>query len=164
MSSSTTTPAPSQALLKRNPSLTPKQFSTHWYEKHAQLIVPFFLHCGVEYYAQIHAALHISPSPSSSSPPLSTEELSAWDGAAEAHLSEGLVAVLGGSGEGQEWVMDYYREVVLVDELRFLVSNAGAHMRVLGAGSVGGETRVVIEGGKSVIEVGGGGVGGLEGV
>ena len=64
------------------------------------------------------------------------------------------MAVLGGSGEGQEWVMDYYREVVLVDELRFLVSNAGAHMRVLGAGSVGGETRVVIEGGKSVIEVG----------
>ncbi|TVY51992.1 hypothetical protein LCER1_G006012, partial [Lachnellula cervina] len=121
MSSSTTTQGPAQALLKRNPALTPQQFSTHWYEQHAQLIVPFFLHCGVEYYAQIHGPLHISPS-SSPSTSISATELSAWDGAAEAHLSDGLAAVLGGQVEkGQEWVLDYYREVVLVDELRFLV-------------------------------------------
>ncbi|TVY15120.1 hypothetical protein LARI1_G006181, partial [Lachnellula arida] len=126
-------PSTSQALLKRNPALTPQQFSTHWYDTHAQLIVPFFLHCGVEYYAQIHGPLHISPSSTNSNPSsLSTEELtlSDWDGAAEAHLSAGLAAVLGGKvEEGQEWVVDYYREVVLVDELRFLVGSAGAHMR-----------------------------------
>jgi len=40
-----------------------------------------------------------------------------------------------------------------VDELRFLVSNAGEHLKGVEPGGVVGEKRVIIEGGKSVVEV-----------
>jgi hypothetical protein len=41
-----------QGLLKRNPSLTAEEFSTHWFTKHALLIVPFFLDLGATHYEQ----------------------------------------------------------------------------------------------------------------
>lgn len=40
------------ALLQRNPAMTREQFSDHWFTKHAPLVVPLFLHSGVQYYEQ----------------------------------------------------------------------------------------------------------------
>ncbi|ESZ91124.1 hypothetical protein SBOR_8488 [Sclerotinia borealis F-4128] len=53
-SSTTQSPRPILALLKRNPSLTKEEFSKHWFERHAQLVVPYFLEGGgVEEYVQV---------------------------------------------------------------------------------------------------------------
>lgn len=49
--------------------------------------------------------------------------------------------------------MDYYRDVVLADERRFLVSEARMHMKVVEPGQVRGERKVVIQDGKCVIDV-----------
>ncbi|TVY71510.1 hypothetical protein LSUE1_G005785 [Lachnellula suecica] len=95
---------------------------------------------------------HRSSSLSSSTKSLAGE-ISSWDGAAETHVSPALAAALTNSAEGPKWVMDYYREVVLVDERRFLVSNATEHLKMVEVGSVVGEKRVVIEDGKCKIEV-----------
>jgi hypothetical protein len=52
-----------------------------------------------------------------------------------------------------QWKKDYYNEVILPDERRFLVSDALLHFKILPAGSVDGEKRVVIQGGKAMIDV-----------
>lgn len=52
-----------QGLLKRNPALTPAEFSHHWYHVHAPLVIPFFLHSGTQHYEQ--ARPHLPPSPHS---------------------------------------------------------------------------------------------------
>ena len=41
-----------QALLKRHPDTTRDQFSENWL-RHATIVVPYFLHSGVPYYAQV---------------------------------------------------------------------------------------------------------------
>jgi hypothetical protein len=86
-------------------------------------------------------------------PSLTAEELESWDGAAETEVSEALLEALTNAGTPPKWVMEYYREVILVDERRFLVSNAGEHLKGVEPGTVRGEKRVVIEGGVSVVEV-----------
>jgi hypothetical protein len=48
---------------------------------------------------------------------------------------------------------DYYREVILQDELRFLVSEAGTHYLRVEPGTIEGEKRVIIKNGKSEVEV-----------
>lgn len=53
-----------------------------------------------------------------------------------------------------KWKQDYYREVILVDEKRFLVSAALEHIFRVGPGTVEGERRVVIREGKALVEVG----------
>ncbi len=68
-----------------------------------------------------------------------------WDGAAELRQ--------GSSTEEPQWKIDYYQEVILADERRFLVSEALEHVLIVGAGAVEGERKVVIRDGKSVIEV-----------
>jgi hypothetical protein len=132
-----------QGLLKRNPSLTPEQFSESWYGRHAQLVVPFFLHFGVTYYAQIHAPL------STSSPDL---DLSSFSGAAEMP-SEDVLKIIAPDPPMPKWVQDYYEEVILVDEKRLLESLATEHIVQVDEGIVMGERKVVIQDGKSVIEV-----------
>ncbi|KAF8849280.1 hypothetical protein BDZ45DRAFT_752928 [Acephala macrosclerotiorum] len=47
-------------LMKRNHNLTLDEFSESWYKDRGTLIVPYFLHSGVTYYAQIHAPLSTS--------------------------------------------------------------------------------------------------------
>lgn len=42
-----------QGLMKRNPNLTLEQFSESWYEEHSAILVPYLLHSGVTYYAQV---------------------------------------------------------------------------------------------------------------
>lgn len=46
-------PAGSQALITRYPSMTQKEFSDHWYNKHAPIVLPYFLSFGFQYYAQV---------------------------------------------------------------------------------------------------------------
>jgi hypothetical protein len=103
---------------------------------------------GVKYYAQIHGALSIT------SPSLSPEiTISEWDGAAETQLSAMLLDAATDPGKVPAWIMEYYKEVVSVDERRVLVSAAGEHLLRVEAGTVEGERRVVIENGKSLVEI-----------
>jgi len=53
-----------------------------------------------------------------------------------------------------KWKEDYYKEVILPDERRFLVSEALEHIYRVGPGSVKGERKVVIGEGKCLIDVG----------
>jgi hypothetical protein len=132
-----------QGLLKRNPSLSPKEFSDSWYGRHAQLVVPFFLHSGVTYYAQIHAPL---------STKLSDLDLSAFSGAAEMP-SEDVLKIFAPDLPMPKWKKEYYEEVILVDEKRLLESLATEHIVQVEEGAVSGEKRVIIQAGKSVIQV-----------
>jgi len=52
-----------------------------------------------------------------------------------------------------KWKQAYYQEVILPDERRFLVSEALEHIARVPPGTVKGETKVVIQDGKSLIEV-----------
>jgi hypothetical protein len=52
-----------------------------------------------------------------------------------------------------KWKFDYYQEVVLADERRFLCSEAMEHILRVPPKSVQGERKVVIENGKCLIEV-----------
>ncbi len=103
-----------QGLLKRNPSITPEQFSESWYDCHAQLVVPFFLHFVITYYAQIHTPL------STFSPDL---DISSFSGAAEMP-SEDVLKILTPDPPMPKWVQDYYEEVISVDEKKLLESLA----------------------------------------
>jgi hypothetical protein len=64
-----------------------------------------------------------------------------------------LVDAIADPGKVPKYVMDYYAEVVLVDEKRFLVSVATEHMKRVEPGTVRGERRVVIQDGKSLVEI-----------
>jgi hypothetical protein len=130
-----------QALIKRHPSMTKEQFSTHWYKNHAPKVIPYFLSAGVDYYAQIH-----NPVLTRGASVTEDLNLSDWDGAAELKFAEGKPEV---SGAG----MKYFQEVVLVDERRFLVSEALEHVRMVDPGTVTGDRKVIIEGGKLVCEL-----------
>ncbi|KAH8797935.1 hypothetical protein F5884DRAFT_814120 [Xylogone sp. PMI_703] len=129
------------ALIRRKPDMTPQQFSHHWFTQHAPLVVPMFLYSGVMHYEQFHSPL------TTTEPGL---ELAEWDGAA------GIVRADTADTEKMEtpaWVSAYYQEVVLVDEKRFLVSEARLHFKRVGPGQVRGERRVVIKDGKCMILV-----------
>jgi hypothetical protein len=52
-----------------------------------------------------------------------------------------------------QWKQDYYEEVILKDEKRLLISLATEHILQVDEGTVSGEKRVVIQDGKSVIEI-----------
>lgn len=52
-----------------------------------------------------------------------------------------------------QWKRDYYREVILADERRFLVSEALEHIKRVGPETVSGDEKVVIRDGKSVVDV-----------
>jgi hypothetical protein len=51
------------------------------------------------------------------------------------------------------WKEAYYKEVILADERRFLVSEALEHIKRVPPQSVKGERKVVIDEGKCLIEV-----------
>lgn len=133
-----------QGLLRRNPSLTPEEFSTHWFTKHAPLIVPFFLDLGVAHYEQMHGPL------TTTSPSLSAL-ISTYDGAAGMPLPSDLAAFP--PPTLAKWKLDYYRQVILVDERRFLVSEAMEHIHRVPPLTVAGTRKVVIHDGKCLIDV-----------
>lgn len=151
-----------QGLLRRNPSLTPEEFSIHWFTKHAPLVVPFFLDLGVQHYEQVRILSFHPTSPfthltkqmhgplNTTSPTLTTL-VSTYDGAAgmpsQSDLDNFPPASLA------EWKLAYYREVILVDERRFLVSEAMQHIHRVPPSTVNGERKVVIHDGKVVIDV-----------
>ena len=86
--------------------------------------------------------------------PLSTDDptldTTAWDGAAGMPPQK----VLDAPSQLPKWKQDYYREVILPDERRFLVSEALDHIFRVAPGTVRGRRRVVIEEGKPLVEVG----------
>ncbi|RDL35830.1 uncharacterized protein BP5553_06442 [Venustampulla echinocandica] len=137
---------PAQALLKRNPALTKEQFSEYWYNNHALCVVPMFLHCGVQSYAQVHGPLHTND------PELSTT-LSEWDGAAETELTPLLLAALTDPSSVPKWIVEYHHHVMLQDERQFLTSEAMQHLKQVGEGTVTGVRKVIIENGKCVVEI-----------
>lgn len=130
-----------QALLKRNTSTTKDQFSAHWFEKHAAIVLPYFHANGVDYYAQIHNPILRTNN--------SSEELdiSDWDGAAELRFKDVRP-------EGPEGGNKYFQEMILADERRFLVSEALEHYKMVDGGTVTGDRKVIIEDGKVVYELG----------
>ncbi|KAK0103124.1 hypothetical protein ONS95_000701 [Cadophora gregata] len=135
-----------QGLLIRNPSLTREEFSHHWYHKHAPLVIPMFLHLGVQHYQQIHPPFTLAVSPSSTSNtliPLS------FDGVAGLPPQSTLDA----PSNLPKWVQAYYDEVIKTDERRFLVSEALEHIIRVPPKTVEGEVRVVIKEGKALIDV-----------
>jgi hypothetical protein len=79
-----------------------------------------------------------------------TLDMSSWDGAAGTVRPQVSVA----PQPTPKWVEDYYNEVVLQDERRFLVSEARLHIKLVEPGTVRGERRVVIQEGKCVIAIG----------
>lgn len=52
-----------------------------------------------------------------------------------------------------KWKDDYYKEIILSDERRFLVSEALEHILRVDPGTVTGEKKVIIENGKCLVEV-----------
>jgi hypothetical protein len=52
-----------------------------------------------------------------------------------------------------KWKKDYYTDVILRDERRFLISEALDHIYRVDPGTVKGERKLIIEDGKCLIEV-----------
>ena len=52
-----------------------------------------------------------------------------------------------------KWKQAYYDEIIKVDERRFLISEALDHIYRVDPGTVKGDRKVVIEEGKSLVEV-----------
>jgi hypothetical protein len=128
-----------QALLKRNLQISNEQFSSHWFEKHATIVIPYFLANGVDYYAQIHNPVltqGISPD---------GLNITEWDGAAELRFKEVRPE---GSKAGQK----YFQDIILRDERRFLISEALEHVKMVDGGTVTGDIKVIIEDGKVVYD------------
>ncbi|RDW58388.1 hypothetical protein BP5796_12318 [Coleophoma crateriformis] len=135
-----------QGLLKRNPQMTRQQFSDHWYTKHAALVVPLFLDSGISNYSQLHNPVAVNPA----------LDVSEYDGVASVPSDEALAEMARPKKDGEgdaPWRDQYYREVVLPDERRFLESEALNHIKIVDGGSVVGDTKVVIEDGKVLIDV-----------
>lgn len=146
-------PSPDQALLKRHPSLSPSAFKEYYIHHHGPLALPYFLDCGVTYYAQIHNIRWASPEAEQAHPHI---RLSDWDAAAEC-----VFGAMGPPRAGNDSpVAERYDErFVLPDERRFLVSEAKEHLRVVEAGSFVGERVEFVVGGEVVV-----GEGEMEGV
>ncbi|KAG0649207.1 hypothetical protein D0Z07_4536 [Hyphodiscus hymeniophilus] len=118
----------SQFLLKRKPTLTQEEFSTHWFEKHGAIVAPYFLSSGFEYYAQIHGPLTTADAGLQ-------EEFDGreWAGAAESIKSKPSPA---SPPAEPAWKKAYYDEIILADELRFLASSALSHFKMTDPGVV----------------------------
>ncbi|KAH8646982.1 hypothetical protein BGZ60DRAFT_391607 [Tricladium varicosporioides] len=150
-----------QGLLKRSPTLTIEEFSKHWLEKHAPKVVPFFLYCKVESYVQVRRPVSRNVQtrlmlPKVHAPITSRDpsvDISGYSGAAEVTLSPELLAMLSGTSEAPAWVVKYYKEVVLADEVRFLESLAMEHVLQVPGGTVEGDRKTIIQDGKAVIDI-----------
>ncbi|TVY53830.1 hypothetical protein LSUE1_G009495 [Lachnellula suecica] len=133
-----------QSLLKRSPNMTLEEFKEQWLRGHAPKAVPLFLHFGVEYYVQIHAPL------TTTTPDL---DLTPYSVAGEATAPSALVTAMTTGAGTPQWVLDYYREVVLVDERRCLLTDSMKHMLPVPPGTVNGVKEVIIREGICEIEV-----------
>lgn len=50
-----------QGLLRKNPAMTEQEFQDHYFNKHSQLVIPFFLHSGIKYYEQVRPPSSFHP-------------------------------------------------------------------------------------------------------
>lgn len=67
--------------------------------------------------------------------------------------SEDVLKIFAADPPMPKWVQDYYEDVILVDEKRLLESLATKHIVQVDEGTVMGERKVVIQEGKSAVEV-----------
>ncbi|TEY83814.1 hypothetical protein BOTCAL_0024g00220 [Botryotinia calthae] len=157
-------PKPLHALLKRNPAMTKAEFSTHWSQNHAHLVLPYFLDARVQRYVQIHGPLSLYLSPSASTSPDSNPntpisllqaeiEAGEWDGCAELIRSSDTSADTSEATPELSWKSAYYQDMILADERRFLVSEALDHVKIVETGLITGERKVIIENGESMIDI-----------
>ncbi|KAI7265047.1 hypothetical protein KC345_g8604 [Hortaea werneckii] len=132
-------PEATQVLLKRRPDTTVAEFRAYYQNHHANLVLPWCKANGVTYYAQIHGPLKWTTSASNP-----TINLADWDAAAEMVFLPGF--------EFEEMAeREYYEEMILPDERKFLLDEARRHMVVLAAGSVEGSRVEVIKDGVVVL-------------
>ena len=136
---------PDQALLKRHPTLSRSAFKDYYIHHHGPLALPYFLDCGVTYYAQLHNLRWASSEAEQAHPDI---RLSDWDAAAEC-----IFGAMGPPRAGNDSAVArrYDERFILPDERAFLVSEAMAHLRVVGAGSVVGERVEFVVGGEVVV-------------
>ncbi|KAI7484155.1 hypothetical protein D0860_07301 [Hortaea werneckii] len=146
-----------QVLLKRRPGTSVAEFRAYYQNHHARLVLPWCKANRVAYYAQIHRPLRwkidspTTPSAAATGTCTSnaTINLADWDAAAEMVFPPGF--------QFEEMAeREYYEEMILPDERRFLLDEARRHMVVVAAGSVQGSRVEVIKDGHVVL---GGGVG-----
>ncbi|KAK4942803.1 hypothetical protein LTR10_017563 [Elasticomyces elasticus] len=161
--------SPRQALLKRNTTYTPEQFSAHWL-KHGSKVTPWALENGVTYYAQTsrqqqylsclilrllstventqddrYLQIH-NPRVAPGVQAPSDLNISESDGAAEMCFERGL------DFKSTAKCDDYYQNVILPDERAFLVRDALQHLRWLEPGAMVGDRVVLIQDGKALID------------
>ena len=121
------------------------------------MILPFSAQsiqsCALFDSAIIRFLFPIPPNNSKIHGPLSTRDpdlnVSEWDGAAGMPPQD----ILDNPPAMPKWKKDYYEEVILLDERRFLFSEALAHIKRVDPKTVTGDKRVVIEDGKSLVHV-----------
>jgi hypothetical protein len=69
-----------------------------------------------------------------------------WAGAAERVAGDS-------SAPDPQWLIDYYKEVVMADEKKFLDRDAAEWFKRVEPGTVEGDKKVIIESGKRLIEI-----------
>ncbi|KUJ07810.1 uncharacterized protein LY89DRAFT_600948 [Mollisia scopiformis] len=147
-----------QSLIARHPSLTQEEFCEYWYTKHAPLVVPMFLYSGTQHYEQ--ALLETDLSLQIHGPLTYTTPSASSDLEIQLHHFSGAAAILRRQPSSDnpsptpKWVQDYYTEVVVIDERKFLVSEAANHYVRVPPETVNGDKKVIIQDGKCLIEVG----------
>jgi hypothetical protein len=89
--------------------------------------------------SQIHGLL-------STSSEISTLDISSWAGAAEKPPNDS-------SSPEPQWLEGYYREIVMIEEKKFLDWEVAEWFKRVDPETVEGDRRVIIEGGKSLLEI-----------
>ncbi|KAL7911950.1 hypothetical protein GGI35DRAFT_477643 [Trichoderma velutinum] len=129
-----------QTLLKRNPIFNNRDedFYESWENEHGQQALPWAIATGVTYYAQIHYI-------QSNDLNFSTDE---WDGAIE-HNIDPNASTVANNPSREAASAAYYKEQILLDERRLLISDAASHSKQVPQGTVSGKKVVLIENGRA---------------
>ncbi|OQN97978.1 hypothetical protein B0A48_16283 [Cryoendolithus antarcticus] len=140
-----------QGLLKRRAGMSHEAFRQYYVEHHGPVALPWCFAMGVKYYAQIHKPLRWA-NDAVREKYSQTINLEQWDAVAEmlfpVDFDFGKWLTAGSVGK------QYFHDVILPDERRFLLSNAMEHLQGVEAGSVVGDRVVLIENGKAAVEYG----------
>ncbi|KAK6442081.1 hypothetical protein LTR95_001700 [Oleoguttula sp. CCFEE 5521] len=156
-----------QGLLKRRTGMTHESFRQYYVEHHGPVALPWCFAMGVTYYAQvshhlssflrlqvltqgkIHRPLRWA-SDTAREKYSQTVDLEQWDAVAEMlfpfDFDFGNWLAAGTVGK------QYFQDVILPDERRFLLSNAMEHLQGVDAGSVVGDRIVLMQNGKATVE------------
>lgn len=140
--------------------MTLEEFKKEWLQRHVQYAIPFFLYFKLDFYAQVPIPPLLrteSNNPQIYGPFTSSDpslDLTPYSVVGEASASPELITVMTTGTGCPKWVLDYYKEVILVDEKRCLGSAALEHGVGVAADMVRGRREVVIRDGKALVDVG----------